>query len=327
MSSPATEPRPRVLIGAAGTTTAFGIVRALRGRWGAEIEILATDINPRSLVAAAALADRFLQAPPVVDPGYAGWLERTLRETEPTLFVPLLDEDIATSAELAEAGELPPATRLLAPSAASARICWDKFATWEWLRERGLPGCETWEPGEASWAGAPLVAKARRGQGSQGFRRLDSAAELAALAGAGDLVVQPLCEPPEVTVDAFLAADGSRFRAVCRERLETKAGVCTKARVHEDAELAGLAEEVARGLDLHGASCLQAMRGEDGGWRLTDVNARAGAGTPLAAAAGVDLLGAAFADLLDLPFDFERETAPLADDVYAVRQLHEYVVE
>jgi hypothetical protein len=60
---------------------------------------------------------------------------------------------------------------------------------------------------------------------------------------------------------------------------------------------------------------------------LTDVNARAGAGTPLAAAAGVDLLGAAFADLLDLPFDFERETAPLADDVYAVRQLHEYVVE
>jgi carbamoylphosphate synthase large subunit len=327
MSSPVAEPRPRVLVGAAGTTTAFGIVRTLRGRWGAGIEILAADVNPRPLVAAAALADGFLQSPPVADPGYAEWLGRTLRETEPTLFVPLLDEDIVVSAELAEAGGLPPATRLLAPPPASARICWDKLATWEWLRERGLPGCETWEPMKAEWAGIPLVAKARRGQGSQGFRRLDSAEELAALAGVGDLVVQPLCEPPEMTVDAFLGADGSRFRAVCRERLETKAGVCTKARVHEDAELAGLAEEVARGLDLRGASCIQVMRGGDGGWRLTDVNARTGAGTPLSVAAGVNLLGAAFADLLALPFDFERETAPLAADVCAVRQLHEYVVE
>jgi hypothetical protein len=53
MSSPVAEPRPRVLVGAAGTTTAFGIVRTLRGRWGAGIEILAADVNPRPLVAAA----------------------------------------------------------------------------------------------------------------------------------------------------------------------------------------------------------------------------------------------------------------------------------
>jgi carbamoylphosphate synthase large subunit len=325
MSSPSAE-RVTVLIGAAGTTTAFGIVRSLRSHWPGSVRILAADTNQRRLVASAALADDFLQSPPVGDPGYAAWLEQAIAASGADLYVPLLDADVVAAAALAEGGRTAGA-RVAAPSLDSAGICCDKLATYEWLRDRGLPACETWEPAAAPRRSEGLVAKSRRGQGSVGFRELHGLEELEALGADEDVVVQPSCGPPEVTIDAFLSGDGEIFRAVCRERLEVKAGVSTKARVFESDELAEVAEAIARGLGLVGGSCVQVMGGADGEWRVTDVNARPGAGTPLSTAAGVDVLGAACAELLGRCFDYERALARLPHEVLVVRQLHEYVVD
>jgi ATP-grasp in the biosynthetic pathway with Ter operon len=283
------------------------------------------DVNPRHLVASAAIADTYVQSPPVADGGYPDWLEATLASAGARLYVPLIDADVVIAAELADSGRSGGAL-VAAPPLGSARVCEDKLVTYGWLRERGLPGCETWTPAAAPRDGE-LIAKPRGGHGSAGFRRLAGAADLAALVGDDDLVVQALCEPPEVTIDAFLARDGSAFRAICRERLETKAGICTKARVFEDPELAALTSDIVRGLGLGGGSCIQVMRGVDGAWKVTDVNARPGAGTRLSTAAGVDVLGAVYADLLALPFDADAALGELDRDVYAVRQFDEYVVE
>jgi len=312
------------MIGAAGTATAFGIVRTLRSNWPEQVEIVIADLRPRHLIGAAAFADEYVQSPAVADGGYADWLERTLGDTGATLYIPLIDEDIAVAAGVAERPSVTAA--VAAPPLASARICWDKLETYAWLLEQGVAAPQTWDPAVAPWRQGGMVAKSRHGQGSIGFRELAYPAELEALRAEPGLVVQARCTPPEVTVDAFLARDGGAFRAICRERIEVKAGVCTKARVFEDTELAGIAEQIARGLGLTGF-CIQAMRGEDGEWRVTDVNARPGAGARLSAAAGVDILGAVYADLLGLPFDPERALAPLERDVYAVRQFDEYVID
>lgn len=316
---------PRVMIGAAGTATAFGIVRTLRSNWGEDVEIVIADVRPRRLIGAAAFADEYLQSPAVADPGYPDWLERAAAEAGATLYVPLIDRDIVIAAEIAQRS--PAEFRTAAPPLAGALICWDKLNTFEWLRSQMLPAPQTWPPEGAPRAGDGLVVKSRHGQGSIGFRALAGVAELDALGDDGDLVVQARCESPEVTVDAYLALDGNYFRAVCRERLETKAGVCTKARVFESDLLAELAERIARGLGMVGGCCIQAMHGEDGEWLVTDVNARPGAGARLSAAAGVDVLGAVYADLLDLPFDRERALRKLDADVYAVRQFDEYVID
>ena len=249
---------------------------------------------------------------------------RRLAETRASLYVPLIDEDIRIASEIAERPSVE--ARIAAPPLASARICWDKLDTYEWLREQRLPTPETWAPADAPWRDEGLVVKSRHGQGSIGFRRLGSAAELDALRAEQGLVVQALCERPEVTIDAYLARDGGSFRAICRERLEVKAGVCTQARVFESAQLSALAERVARGLELTAGSCMQVMRGEDGEWWLTDVNARPGAGGRLSTAAGVDVLGAVYADLLGLPFDLERTMRRLEQDVHVVRGFDEYVI-
>jgi carbamoyl-phosphate synthase large subunit len=314
----------RVAIGAAGTTTAFGIVTTLKERWPERVEVVAVDINERRLVAAAALADSFVQCPLTADPGYGDWLAAFLADAGIDLYVPLIDADIVLAAELAAAGRTGGA-RVVAPPPAEARICLDKLASAEWLAARGIATPATWLPG-ARPADAPageLVVKSRFGHGSSGFRRISEEAEATGAEDAGELVVQAACERPEVTVDAYRGGAGE-FRAVCRERLEVKAGVCTKARVFEDAGLAALTERIATDLNLRGPLCIQVMR-EGGRWSVTDVNARSGGGTRLSTAAGVDILAAAYADLLDLPLPADA-LAPLAADVFAVRQPSEYVV-
>jgi phosphoglycolate phosphatase-like HAD superfamily hydrolase len=190
----------------------------------------------------------------------------------------LLDKDIALAVELVEAGRIPDHTRVSAPSATSARICLDKLETFRSLRAHGINGCETWAPLEAPWRDEGLVAKPRSGVGSSGFMLLTSQEALDEIRGDEQRVVQARCQPPEVTIDVFLSLDGGNFRAICRERLETRAGVCTKARVFESDELTALAETIGRGLGLFGACCIQVMRDASNAWSVTDVNARPGGG-------------------------------------------------
>jgi hypothetical protein len=166
---------------------------------------------------------------------------------------------------------------------------------------RALPTPRTELPRELPWDDRGVVLKPRRGFGSRGVQVFDDRQAFEhALAGQWfDLAAQYRCEPPEITLDAFRAADG-RLRAVARERLAVLSGVAIKARVHEDPELEQLAGTVAEALELQGAFCLQVMRSAaHGGWSIIDVNPRLGGGTAMSAAAGVDVMAAALAALWD----------------------------
>lgn len=301
MSSPVGNAPRVVWIGSAGTGTAFGIARTLRETWGESVRIVAADIFASKLVATSALADTFVQVPPVSDPDFSEAVLSGLAETNTTLYVPILDEEILWAAEARDAGHLPVGVTTTAPPVVSARTCIDKLLAARWLTSASLPTPETKPLADASWEGEALVAKPRCGRGSLGVELLDSAAELAAAQASGaDLIVQPRCRGPELTIDVCAHANGTR--AVARERLEVKAGVCTKARVFEDPAHAALAHKLATGLELRGAFCFQLMQDPSGaGPVITDINARPGAGTRLTVAAGVEILAAALADQWGLP--------------------------
>lgn len=112
---------------------------------------------------------------------------------------------------------------------------------------------------------------------------------------------------------------------MCRERLEVKAGVSVKARVFDDPELSALAQKLGEELGLTGTFCFQVMRAPDaGGWAITDVNPRPGAGTRMTVAAGVDVLAAMMADAWgEDPGVF---LGPLAGERFVTRQYTEYAV-
>jgi predicted ATP-grasp superfamily ATP-dependent carboligase len=193
------------------------------------------------------------------------------------------------------------------------------------MEDRGLPSPTTRPALELASADGGWIAKPRRGVGSVGIHRVTDDAELSTLRRRDDLdevIVQALLPGPELTVDAFLAGD-RRGSAICRERIEVKSGVCTKARIFHDELVESTVLDLGRALELRGAFCVQVMW--DGKtWRITDVNPRPGAGTRLSVAVGFNVHAAMFADVWDLdPWPFLTR---LAGERFAVRQYREVVL-
>lgn len=315
----------RLLVGTAGTGTTWGILSALRERYGDAPYVLATDMAERRLVAGAALADAFAQVPAVADPAFADTVLALIAEHAIDAYLPTFDAEIVLAGTLRDAGRLD-GVQLLAPPTWAAQVCWDKLRAAGWMAEQGLPTPGTARLDEATDADLPLCAKPRRGVGSVGVRIVRTPAELAALRtelDATTMIAQRLCDGPELTLDAFRGADGWT-RAVCRERVEVKAGVSVKARVFEDDDLSALAAAVGAGLELTGAYCLQVMRHDDR-WLVTDVNPRPGAGTRLAAAVGVDFQAALLAEAFG---GDPRALLPrLERDRWVARQYREIVLD
>ncbi|HEX3519055.1 MAG TPA: ATP-grasp domain-containing protein [Solirubrobacteraceae bacterium] len=320
------EPRPRILLGTAGTGTTWGIATSLREHWGERLHILATDMLPERLVATSSLADRFVQVPAVSDAAFQAGLLELIEQDQIDTYVPTLDAEIVLAARLREEGRLE-GVRVLAPPLWAAATCLDKRAMSEWLSGKGIAGARTIAFEADAWSEAGIVVKPRRGVGSVGVERLRerrSWESWCERADHEDWIAQELIEGPEVTLDCFRSRSGGEGRVVCRERVEVKSGVCTKARVFEDDELAQLGLAIGDGLSITGAYCLQAMNAGDQGWLVTDVNPRPGAGTRLSAALGVALHAAMFADAWGL--STEGLLPRLGRERWVARQYREVVL-
>jgi len=167
----------------------------------------------------------------------------------------------------------------------------------------------------------PTMLKPREGYASRGVRLIRDAAEI------GDIdptywLLQEQLQQPEIGIDIFLSRSTSAFCCVCREYLEKRAGA-TKARVHNDRELANIAERLARRLPLFGAFHTQVMRDEASVWQIIDVNPRVAAATRMSAVLGLDFAAANLADYWGEPTDFLLQ--PFTGEHYVVRQYSDYV--
>ena len=169
-----------------------------------------------------------------------------------------------------------------------------------------------------------VFVKPEQGFGSHGARAVVVDDIAALLAREPGLLVQSMCYEPEITVEVFNRR--GMIHSLCRERLETKAGVCTKARIWVDTALHSLSQRLCAVLDLPEAFCFQVMAGEDGTWLITDVNPRLGAGTALSTAYGWSLASAALACWggIEYPMQFLHTRS---GDVHVVRVFQERVMD
>ena len=311
----------RVLVCAAETGTAFAMVKCLRGHWGSHVHVVTADSNPHHLVTASLLSDRHLQVPELKDPAFAGALARILDAEAITDYIPLQD------AEFAVAEELRPRHPSVAIwlSALYPRLAHDKLEAQNWLEGLGLPVPSRYEIGALPEQGE-LFAKPRRGFGSRGAMR-QSVEVLRTMPRTAlqDLILQEVCSGPEVTVDSFYDAATGAHRAVMRERLAVRSGVCTTARLFDDAYLSDCARRIGAALEQRGTICFQVMRSA-AGWAITDLNLRPGAGTAMSVAAGIDLLRAAVACRWGEPYAVMIARPLPAGGVYVTRQYAEFVM-
>ncbi len=315
----------RLLVSSAGAGSAHAVIAAARRVYGTDVHIVGMDINPAHLIAATPLLDRVHRVPRSDDPGFRDAVLDIVRAERIDRYVALLDHERSLGARWEADGDLGPTT-VSAPGPDAAAACGDKLATARWRTPHGLDTPDTRLARDWPADQLPAFTKPRQGIGSIGARLIETHDELAGIRDDDRSVVQTLCAPPEVTVDVFRSSDGRVVAAVCRERLETKAGVCTKARVFHDDALQRIARVIGDGLDLRGAFCFQAMRdAADEHWLVTDVNARPGAGSPMSAAAGFDTVGA----MLVAAFDGRVASdllATVAPECYVTR-FYDHVVQ
>lgn len=272
-----------LLITAAGSGIGWGYALAASQQFP-QVRIITADTNAAAWCSAAQLASLHLQWPAFeAGEAYVERLNALIRAEGVTHYLPIIDPEIA----FASARRAQIAAGVLAAEAhfAALAVAKDRYALA--LAELGIDSPRTLGRADIE-AGRPGFAKQPGSFGGRGVWRIDNPAQLDALpAGA---FVQEALPGPEYTADCFPLGSGEVFTSV-RVRMETKSGVCTKARIAPHAGMEAIAHKLVAGLKLEAPFCFQAMAD---GERLavTDLNPRLGAGTAMSVANGSDFYAA-----------------------------------
>ncbi|MBR1470452.1 MAG: hypothetical protein IJ600_02270 [Lachnospiraceae bacterium] len=326
--------KKKIWITAGGTGSGWRISKTVKQYFADSAELYISDINPKELVAAATLADVFVQVPPVNTPGYAEYMYRLLQEHGIDAIIPLIPwEQTFFAPDRAEFAAL--RITSASPCMQTEAMLNDKWHLYEFCREHQIPAVPVCRPDQEKLSLAAAdryVLKQRDGFGSIGLKHLNGQ-ELAVLlptlssetsvlqpdlTGRGDLPG----EVQEVTVEGF--SDGKNVRSIVRQRLESKSGVCTKACFPVLPVLQERVEQFAALCPFPPAFNIQFVKC-DGEWLVMDVNLRIAAGGGLSEAAGFQLSRALVAYLLGVPVE-EEWLQPDPEVKHVLRVYQEVVV-
>lgn len=285
----------RIMILSAGTGTAWSIVQAIRNLRLDDIQLMACDINPPYLVHTSVYVDRFFQVPPIQNPDYYEVMLSLFKKEKIDILIPLIDWDLFLfSHDNSDLRRLNICST--APERNTFEMLSDKTKLFENLTALGIRtpnlfSADTVKSGEKYYIKPKIGFGSRNAKVIMGEAILDSNLQ--------DFIIQELCSTPEITVDAFF--DGTGISCICRERIEIKSGVCTKAKIFKDDDILKKLHLLSTHFKLPNANCVQFMKTRDGEWALTDFNLRLGAGSSLSAAVGFKMARSAVALWLGLP--------------------------
>lgn len=249
------------------------------------LRVIATEIDPHS-PAAQVMGDEVRIVPRTDNPAYVPTIVDLCRSEQVGAVLPLIDPDISV---LGEAHEVP----LASVGPAAAAMVSDKWLTYRWLSDQGIPTARTWLPedGLPAESELPVFMKPRRGSGGVDAFAARTPQALEFFAGHIDSpVVQELLAGPEVTVDVIVGRDGEVLATAQRKRLAVRGGEVSRGEVIEDTQITQLVELVVDALQPTGPVTVQGMYDGYGAFRVTEINARMGGGLPLAIAAGVPVI-------------------------------------
>lgn len=276
-----------LLLTAAGTGTGYAYAMA-KARWFPHISLYTADTNPAELVTASLFSTQHLVMPSSTADNYSDALDYALRAHRVDVYLPLIDSEVAAAAS--RRGELSAKLACNSADFCAAALAKSSYGAWLDVDGARVPQrlC-----GESLQSTARLVAKRDGGFGGRATRLLDDV-NLAAQYALEGWDLYEYIEGDEFTVDCFPLA-GQVITSV-RQRLEVKAGVCSKARILCDPLLDRLAAFLVERFSLTEPFCFQTRRAK-GCHYLIDINPRLGAGSAISAMNGTDFFSAHLAAL------------------------------
>ena len=307
----------KILILSGGTATAWHLCKTIKDCFANDFILCVGDVNPKNLIPASILCDEYYQLPYINDSCYYGYMIELLEEKEIDILVPLIDFDLVffpnDNVDLLNLNVCS-----TAPNEKLMKICKSKRKVSELLIRHGILVPRIYDQSEIE-SNQDYCVKPDAGFGSKetGIIRGEK------IVFSDTLIVQETLYQPEITVEVFRKDDYLAY--TCRERIETKSGVCTKTRFYDYEEIGEIINRINTIIEFPLACCIQFMKNKDNKWCLTDLNMRLGAGTALSSAAGF-CVSSAFLSVLTNKNNYKEYLKKVSDNVIVVRVYHELIM-
>jgi carbamoyl-phosphate synthase large subunit len=181
---------------------------------------------------------------------------------------------------------------LFIPRAESADIAFDKFRTYEFLRDQDIPTPRTvLDPAQAEELGFPVVVKPRRGSGSRNTFIARSGGQLEVFATTEeDMIFQEYVKGEEFDIELCGDLQGETVGFSAWNKYQSRMGETERAETFREEVVFDLGMRLGRLMKVPGPMDIDLIR-RDGVIHVLEFNPRFGGGYPVSHLAGADFPG------------------------------------
>ncbi|MGD0638428.1 MAG: ATP-grasp domain-containing protein [Nitrososphaerales archaeon] len=289
-----------VLVTAAGTVVAQGIIKSLRYANSARGRRVVYRIVTADMSAQAAglyRGDLGVVVPSASSKDYLDSISEVCKKEEISAVFVGSDEELSILAGSARRIEKETGATVMTNSKDVIATGRDKWKTFEFLKKNGLPCAESALPGRRRGFirefGLPVVVKPREGHGSlqlfvaNSSEEVDRAVESIEGSGGRPVLQQYLKEEDEEFTSGVMSDRRGRVISSISMRRRLKGGQTYKAFVGDFPEVRKSAEKVAVAMGSRGPLNIQARVSEDEP-KIFEINPRFSASCPIRAVAGIN---------------------------------------
>ncbi|RCW71158.1 carbamoyl-phosphate synthase large subunit [Marinobacter nauticus] len=259
--------RYRILTEASGSLTAGYLIKSIQA---AGHECIASDINEGCV--GSVLADDFVLMPSASDPALWQYVDNVLIDKSIDVVIPSLDETLQAWAQrkhfYAQRG-----ISVVVSEPEAVAICQDKWQTYEFFVEHGIPTART------SLAQEYPLVKPRAGRGGVGVQVAQQKVDM------NGMISQELLTGTEYTIDVFCNANSQPVYIVPRRRINVRDGKSTAGVVEQHRGIEDWVRRVCEHLYLIGPVNMQCFVLPDGSIKFVEINPRIAGGMALGFAA------------------------------------------
>lgn len=271
------------------------LIKDFKKSMSGEGKIVATDNS--SVAPALYLADKQYIVPLITDETYIETILDICEKEKIDAVATFIDPEIEVLAANREKFENL-GIQLLVPYLGSAKLCFNKFEMYKFLRQNNIPtvltygDMESFEEGlEKKEIELPVFVKPRTGSGSIGARKISTLQELsAAMSENPSLIIQELMTGEDLDADVYVDTISRQVvSAFSKKKLSTTIGGANKTVSFKDEKLFECIKNIVEHLELNGPNDMDFFY-KDGTYYLSEINPRFGGAYLHAYGAGVDFI-------------------------------------
>ena len=275
----------KVLIAPAGSGMAITAIKSLM--LDSDIEIIVADSN--HLAPSMNMGLKSYTIPTIEDERFFPVLEQIIESESIDILIPCLDPFLIPVANNRERLEALGVKVMISP-VESIKLSRDKWEMYKKLKGK-IPLPESWiDIKSVQSKNYPLFIKPRDGSGSIDAYRIENSEELEFYFGRiKHPIIQEYLPGREYTVDCLTDLDGKLIVVSPRERIKTKAGICTISKTVKNPALEDISMKITEKVYITGPFFFQAKEDKNGTPKVTELNIRLAGTMILTTKAGANI--------------------------------------